>query len=52
MDFNDFSLEEQILINHIVLKIKNKQESERSKEWAKFFKAGFEAVCKTISKAF
>lgn len=50
LDYNDFSLTEQQAITYAFQKLKGKKEKEENKAWIKFFKGGFEAVCKTIAK--
>lgn len=50
MDWNDFSLEEQILINYTVSKLKIERDNLREKNFYKFFKKGFDVVTKAISK--
>ena len=52
IDYNDFGLAEQQTIIYAFHKLRSKNKEEESKAWVKFFKGGFEAVCKTISSAF
>jgi len=50
LDYNDFGLLEQKYITYGLNKMKAKNKEKETELWAKFFKKGFEAVCKTIAK--
>lgn len=50
LDYNDFTIEEQQLINYTVEEFKNKDKQGDLKLWTKFLRKGFNSVCKTIAK--
>ena len=50
IDYNELTLEEQLLIIYTSNLIKSEELKARTTMWTKFLKKGFEAVCKTIAK--
>ncbi len=50
LDYNDFTILEQKYITYAYNKIKYSNKDKEIKLWADFFKKGFEAVCKQISR--
>jgi len=50
LDYNDFSLLEQKHISYGLNRLKAKNKEKEAEMYLKFFKKGFESVCKTIAK--
>ena len=50
IDYNELTIGEQQLIIYASDSLRAKEKGDEMKLWTKFFKKGFEAVCKTVAK--